>query len=141
VELYRSVGAETESEDSDSPKEMVKFHEKTNLEPKRDNSSLLCTSSLSSPNKEIQIQEYNNKDRQHHSDLQHQQEIRSDEFILNSEKDMEIIRSKLILKAVHVLGRINVTTDRLSRLEMSGDYQLRKKYSKEFKECGDAIQE
>jgi hypothetical protein len=31
----------------------------------------------------------------------------------------------LILKTVHIPGRINVTTDRLSRLEMSGDYQLK----------------
>jgi hypothetical protein len=34
-------------------------------------------------------------------------------------------RNYLILKAVHIPGRINVTTDRLSRLEMSGDYQLK----------------
>jgi hypothetical protein len=33
----------------------------------------------------------------------------------------------LILKAVHIPGRINVTTDRLSRLEMSRDYQLKEK--------------
>jgi hypothetical protein len=37
VELYRPVGSETESEDStllpNSPKEMVKFHEETNLKP------------------------------------------------------------------------------------------------------------
>jgi hypothetical protein len=59
VELYRSVGAEIESENSeilsDSPKEMVKFHEKTNLEPKRDNSDLPSTSSLSPSNKDVQI--------------------------------------------------------------------------------------
>jgi hypothetical protein len=34
-------------------------------------------------------------------------------------------RNYLILKAVHIPGRINVTTDRLSRLEMSRDYQLK----------------
>jgi hypothetical protein len=28
------------------------------------------------------------------------------------------------LKVLHIAGRINVTTDRLSRLEMSGDYHL-----------------
>jgi hypothetical protein len=33
-------------------------------------------------------------------------------------------RNYLILKAVHIPGRINVTTNRLSQLEMSGDYQL-----------------
>jgi hypothetical protein len=36
-------------------------------------------------------------------------------------------RNYLILKAVHIPGRINVITDRLSRLEMSGDYHLNKR--------------
>jgi hypothetical protein len=33
-------------------------------------------------------------------------------------------RNYLILKVIHTPGRINVATDKLSRLEMSGDYQL-----------------
>jgi hypothetical protein len=33
-------------------------------------------------------------------------------------------RNYLILKAVHIPGRINVATNKLSRLEMIGDYQL-----------------
>jgi hypothetical protein len=36
-------------------------------------------------------------------------------------------KNSLTLKAVHIPGRINVTTDRLSRLEMSGDYHLNDK--------------
>jgi hypothetical protein len=31
----------------------------------------------------------------------------------------------LQLKAAHIPGRINVATDRVSRLEMSGDYHLK----------------
>jgi hypothetical protein len=63
---------------------------------------------------------------QYCSNVQHQQEIGSNEFIPNSKEDMEIIRKNyFILKAVHIPGKINVTTDRLSRLEMSGDYQLK----------------
>jgi hypothetical protein len=100
VELYRSDRTEIESEDSEilsnSPEEMVKFYEKTNLKPEGDNSSLLSTSSLPPSDKEIQIQKYNNKNGQYRSDVQHQQEIRGHESIPHSEKNMEIIRKKLL---------------------------------------------
>jgi hypothetical protein len=36
-------------------------------------------------------------------------------------------KNSLTLKAIHIPGRINVTTDRLNRLEMSGDYHLNDK--------------
>jgi hypothetical protein len=98
---------------------MVKFYEETDLKPKRDNSNLFSTSSLLSPNKEIQIQEYNNKDGQYIGNVQHQQEIGSIKSLSYSTEDY------LILKVVHIPGRINVTTDRLSQLEMSRDYQLK----------------
>jgi hypothetical protein len=80
VELYGSVRSETESEASErisnSPKEMVKLYEKTDFKPERDNSDLPSTSSFSTSNKEIQIQEDTNKKGQYCSDAQHQQEIR-----------------------------------------------------------------
>jgi hypothetical protein len=79
-----------------APKEMVKFHEETYLESKRNNSNLLRTSSLSPYNKKVQIQKYNNKDRQYCSNVQYQQEIGSNEFIPNGKEDMEIIRKKLL---------------------------------------------
>jgi translation initiation factor 2 beta subunit (eIF-2beta)/eIF-5 len=57
----------------------LKMNEKLEKEYQIAQKNLPSTSSLSSSNKEVQIQKYNNKDRQHHSDVQHQQEIRSDE--------------------------------------------------------------
>jgi hypothetical protein len=99
VELYRSVRSETESETSErisnSPKEMVKLYEKADFEPERNNSDLPSISSLSSPNKEVQIQKYIDKNRQYSGDVQHQQKIGSNEFIPHSEEDMEIIKKKL----------------------------------------------
>jgi hypothetical protein len=67
VELHRPIRSEIESEDSEvlpnNSKEVVKFHEETNLESKGNNHNLLRTSSLSPNNKEIQIQKYFDKDR------------------------------------------------------------------------------
>jgi hypothetical protein len=129
VELYRSVRSKTESETSErisnSPKEMVKLYEKTDFESERDNRNLSSTSSLPSPNKEVQIQKYIDKNRQYSSDVQHQQEIRSNEPIPRKIWKLSE-RNYLILKSVHILGRINVAMDKLSCLEMSGDYQLNK---------------
>jgi hypothetical protein len=38
-----------------------------------------------------------------------------------------IDRNGMALKAVHIPGKLNMTTDKLSRLEMSGDYSLPRK--------------
>jgi hypothetical protein len=38
-----------------------------------------------------------------------------------------IDQNGMALKAVHIPGKLNMTTDKLSRLEMSGDYSLPRK--------------
>jgi hypothetical protein len=75
---------------------MVKFYEKINFKPERDNNDLPNTSPLLSYNKEVQIQEYTNKNGQYSSDVQHQQEVGSQEFIPHFKEDLEIIRKKLL---------------------------------------------
>jgi hypothetical protein len=47
-------------------------------------------------NKEIQIQNYYNKDGQYNSDVQHQQKIGGNEPLSYSKEDMEIVRKKLL---------------------------------------------
>jgi hypothetical protein len=129
VELYGSNRIEIESEISEilpnSPKEMVKFYEKTDFKSERDNSNLPSTSSFSPSNKKIRIQKYIDKNGQYRSNVQHQQKSGAMNLYCTTKRIWKLSeRNYLILKAVHIPGRINVTTDRLSRLEMSGDYHL-----------------
>jgi hypothetical protein len=117
VELHRPIRSEDESEASErisnSPKEVVKLYEETNFESKRDNSDLPSTSSLSSPNKEVQIQKYIDKDRQYSSNVQNQKEIKNNESLSYSKEDMETIREKLL----------NIKSDPYSRKDKCSNRQ------------------
>jgi hypothetical protein len=100
VELYESdrteIELETSKELSNSLTEMVKFYEETDFKPERDNSDLPSILPLPPSDKEIEIQEYTNKNGQYSSDIQHQQKVGSQKFILNYKENMEIIRKKLL---------------------------------------------
>jgi hypothetical protein len=84
VELYGSNRIKTKSKTperlSNNSTEMVKLCEEINIESKRDYSHLLSIFSLPSINKEIKIQKNPDKNRQYSSNVQHQQEIRSNKY-------------------------------------------------------------
>jgi hypothetical protein len=129
VELYGSDRSETESETSEilsnSPKEMVKFYKKTDFKSERNSSNLPSTSSLPSFDKEENI-----LIRTDNTAAMYNINKKSGAMNLycTARKIWKLSeRNYLILKAVHIPGRINVTTDRLSRLEMSKDYYLNQK--------------
>jgi hypothetical protein len=91
---------------------MVKLEEESNFKVKRINSNIPSFSSLSSCDKEIKIQVHFNQDRQYGSNAQH--------LYCMSRKIWKLSETNCLqLKATHI---INVAADRLSRLEMSGDY-------------------
>jgi hypothetical protein len=100
VELYKlnrvKIKSKTPKRLSNSLIKMVKLYEETNIESKGDYSHPPSTSSPPPSVKEIEIQKYPDKNRQYSSDVQHQQKIRSEKPIPHSEKDMEIIREKLL---------------------------------------------
>jgi hypothetical protein len=123
VELYRPNRSEQKSKIeeglSDNLIEIVKLDEESNFKSKRINSNIPSSSSLPSSDKEIRTDNiaamYNFNKKSGAMNL-----YRMSRKIW---KLSEI--NYLQLKAAHISGRINVATDRLSRLEMSGDYQLR----------------
>jgi hypothetical protein len=104
---------------------MVKLDEETKLKPERINSNILNSSSLPSSDKEIEIQVYPYQDRQYDS-VQHQQKIGNNNLYRMSRKIWTLSNKNCLqLKVAHIPERINVTTDKLSRLEMSSDYHLK----------------
>jgi hypothetical protein len=119
VELHRPDRSKQKSKIeeglSDSSTEMVKLDEKADFESKRIDSNLPSSSSLPSFDKEIKIQVHFNQDGQYSSDVQHQQKIRSNEFIPIVAEDMEIIRNKLLTIKSSPHSRKNKCGDRQAK--------------------------
>jgi hypothetical protein len=70
-----------------------------------------------SSDKKIEVQKYPDKNRKHSNEVQHQQKSGAKNLYHTARKIWKLSeKNSLTLKAVHIPGRINVTTDRLSWL-------------------------
>jgi hypothetical protein len=116
MELYRPIRFKSKSKSkkrlSDNPTKINKKTKRTNLKLQR----ILHFISI------IQEKQYKSTDQNKQLSSMYQQEIQSIEFVSNNQENMD--RNQMFIKVVHTPGKLNVTTDKLSRLEMNRDYYL-----------------